>query len=99
MVLTSRSSLVHNSTDLVTLVDADTTILFVSPNGHSYHPDPAIREEGGTPAIVESIRAGLVFQLKDAVGVDAIAARESDFIRRAIAAWSANPNIDVLGNR
>ena len=28
------------------------------------------REEGGTPAIVESIRAGLVFQLKAAVGVD-----------------------------
>ena len=26
------------------------------------------REEGGTPAIVESIRAGLVFQLKEAVG-------------------------------
>ena len=30
--------------------------------------DPAHREEGGTPAIVESIRAGLVFQLKQAVG-------------------------------
>ena len=24
-----------------------------------------MREEGGTPAIVESIRAGLVFQLKE----------------------------------
>ena len=26
------------------------------------------REEGGTPAIIGSIRAGLVFQLKEAVG-------------------------------
>jgi len=29
------------------------TILFVTPSGHSYHPDPEILEEGGTPAIVE----------------------------------------------
>ena len=26
------------------------------------------REEGGTPAIVESIRLGLVFRLKDTIG-------------------------------
>ena len=45
------------------------TVLFVSPSGHAYHPDPEIREEGGTPGIVESIRAGLVFALKDAVGM------------------------------
>ena len=36
--------------------------------GQCYHPDPEIREEGGTPGIVESIRAGLAFALKDAVG-------------------------------
>lgn len=35
-----------------------------------------MREEGGTPAIVESIRAGLVFQLKQAVGVENIMNRE-----------------------
>ena len=61
------------------------TILFVSPTGHSYHPDPAIREEGGTPAIVESIRAGLAFALKEAVGSDEIRRREHDFARRALA--------------
>ena len=45
---------------------------------HSYHPDPTIREEGGTPAIVESIRAGLVFALKETVGADEIRRRERD---------------------
>ena len=30
------------------------------------------REEGGTPGIVESIRAGLVLQLKEALGPDRI---------------------------
>ena len=38
--------------------------------------DPVHREEGGTPAIIESIRAGLVFQLKQAVGLDVIRAHE-----------------------
>ena len=66
---------------------------------HVYLADPVHREEGGTPAIVESIRAGLVFQLKDAVGVDVIRAREEDFVRRAMAAWDEHPDIQVLGNR
>ena len=56
------------------------------------------REEGGTPAIVESIRAGLVFQLKQAVGADTIQDLERSFIRRAVASWGANPNIELLGN-
>ena len=46
------------------------TVAYVNPTEHRYLDDPAHREEGGTPAIVESIRAGLVFQLKQAVGVD-----------------------------
>ena len=33
---------------------------------HFYHSDPVHREEGGTPDIVGSIRAGLVFGLKEA---------------------------------
>jgi hypothetical protein len=39
-----------------------------------------------------------VFQLKEAVGVEAIRTREEDFIRRAVASWDKNPNIQVLGN-
>ena len=57
------------------------------------------REEGGTPAIVESIRAGIVFGLKAAVGVDAIRGREEDFIHRALGRWAANPAIEILGSR
>ena len=74
------------------------TILFVSPTAHTYHPDPAIREEAGTPAIVESIRAGLVFALKEAVGAEEIRRRERAFARRALASWGSNPNLQILGN-
>ena len=66
---------------------------------HRYLADPVHREEGGTPAIIESIRAGLVFQLKEAVGAEAIREREVDFIQRAIASWSTNPNLAILGNQ
>ncbi len=75
------------------------TVAYVSPDEHRYITDPAHREEGGTPAIIESIRAGLVFQLKEAVGTDLIRVREESFIRRAIEAWDGHPNIRVLGNK
>ena len=75
------------------------TVAYVNTEEHRYVTDPVLREEGGTPAIIESIRAGLVFQLKDAVGAEAIREREVDFIQRAIASWSKNDNIHILGNR
>lgn len=74
------------------------TVLYVNPTDHVYLTDPAHREEGGTPAIIESIRAGLVFQLKEAVGVETIEAREQELLRRAVAAWTAEPTLDILGN-
>jgi selenocysteine lyase/cysteine desulfurase len=74
------------------------TVAYVNPSEHRYLDDPAQREEGGTPAIVESIRAGLVFQLKQAVGVDVIRSYEQDYLRRAIGSWIQEPSIEILGN-
>jgi len=85
-------------TNRVPTVPGGGTVSYVSESGHSYISDPIHREEGGTPAIIESIRAGLVFQLKDAVGEAAIESRERSFIERAIASWSADPKLVVLGN-
>jgi selenocysteine lyase/cysteine desulfurase len=75
------------------------TVAYVNSTMHVYHPEPEHREEAGTPAIVESIRAGLAFQLKDAVGVAAIRKREAAFIDRAIERWAANPNLEILGSK
>ena len=94
-VLIVRRELLSNS---VPDVVGGGTVAYVNQDEHRYLRDPEHREEGGTPAIVESIRAGLVFQLKQAVGVDVIRAHEEDFVRRAIAAWDANPSIEILGN-
>jgi selenocysteine lyase/cysteine desulfurase len=94
-VLVARRELFQNT---VPSVPGGGTVAYVNPSEHRYLVEIEHREEGGTPAIVESIRAGLVFQLKAAVGVDAIREREESFIRRAIARWSENPAIEILGN-
>lgn len=75
------------------------TVAYVNAKEHRYLADPTHREEGGTPAILESIRAGLVFQLKDAVGAETIEKRERDFVTRAITRWEKEPNLIILGNK
>lgn len=74
------------------------TVEYVNPAEHHYLTDPVAREEGGTPAIIETIRAGLVFGLKQAVGVDVIRANEDRFLRLAVQAWTDEPRIEILGN-
>jgi selenocysteine lyase/cysteine desulfurase len=94
-VLVARRELLRNR---VPTVPGGGTVAYVNPTEHRYLDDPVEREEGGTPAIVEAIRAGLVFQLKQAVGEETIQLRERSFIGRAMDSWSANPNIELLGN-
>ncbi len=94
-LLVARKELFHNR---VPDVPGGGTVRYVTPTNHGYLDDVEHREEGGTPAIVAAIRTGLVFQLKEAVGVERIRALEHDFITRAISSWGANSNIDVLGS-
>lgn len=94
-VLVVRRELVRNT---VPTAPGGGTVAFVDPLGHRYLDDPVAREEGGTPAIVESIRAGLVFAIKDAVGTDVIQACERRLWHEAMTRWASHPNIQVLGN-
>jgi selenocysteine lyase/cysteine desulfurase len=94
-VLVVRRELLANR---VPTVPGGGTVDYVNPAEHHYISDPAHREEGGTPAIVESIRAGLVFGLKAAVGTEVIQAREKAFLRRAVDAWRVRPTISILGD-
>ncbi len=94
-VLVAKRSLFTNR---VPTVPGGGTVSYVTAFQHWYSDDIERREEGGTPALVDSIRAGLVFQLKQAVGVDTIREHEDSFIRRAVESWLTNPNIEILGN-
>jgi hypothetical protein len=94
-VLVAKRALFSNA---VPSVPGGGTVAFVTLDEHAYLDGIEHREEAGTPAIVESIRAGLVFQLKRAVGIDTIREREEAHVRRAISSWARNPGIDILGS-
>ncbi len=86
-------------TNRVPTVPGGGTVSYVSSVDHSYVTDPAHREEGGTPAIIESIRAGLVFHLKRAVGETLIEELEQSFVTRAIESWATEEKIQILGSQ
>jgi selenocysteine lyase/cysteine desulfurase len=94
-VLVARRELFANR---VPDVPGGGTVLYVNDDDHRYLTDPAEREEGGTPAIIESVRAGLVFQLKQAVGTATIREQEERHLSRAVTAWREEPGIELLGN-
>ena len=94
-VLAIRRELVTNR---VPSVPGGGTVAYVNPLEHVYLDDPIAREEGGTPDIIGSIRAGLVFALKQQVGAGQIKQVEDALLRRAVDAWSQEPAIEILGN-
>jgi selenocysteine lyase/cysteine desulfurase len=94
-ILVVRRELVRNA---VPTAPGGGTVAFVDATEHRYLDDPVAREEGGTPAIIESIRAGLVFALKDTVGTDLIEQREQQLWCRALDRWQTHPNIEILGH-
>ncbi|CAG5117268.1 unnamed protein product, partial [Candidula unifasciata] len=56
------------------------TVVFVRRKAHKYLSNVEDREEGGTPAIIESIRAGLAFKLKAALTPRFIMTREMEMM-------------------
>jgi len=56
-----------------------------------------VREEGGTPAILGDVRAGMAFRIKELAGPAAIREHEVAIARRAAARLAAHPRIRVLG--
>ncbi len=74
------------------------TVSYVSPCAQSYLDDIEHREEGGTPDIIGSIRAGQVFALQRDFGPQKILETERALADNVIARWSKHPNIQILGS-
>ena len=73
------------------------TVKFVSPTSHDYSTSLEAREEAGTPNVVGDIRAALSFLVKEALGADAMLARNAELTQCAMAAWSGAENLELLG--
>ncbi|MEJ8570490.1 aminotransferase class V-fold PLP-dependent enzyme [Microbaculum marinum] len=74
------------------------TVRFVSPGSHVYSESLEVREEAGTPNVIGDIRAALAFIVKAAIGEARMAGRNRELVRRAFAAWSGAPDLELLGN-
>ena len=79
-------------------VSAGGTVDYVGMRGQDFIRNIEEREKAGTPGVLQTLKAGLVFQIKDEVGVDVINAREHELTERAMKKWGENEFIDVLGN-
>ncbi|XP_061164658.1 uncharacterized protein LOC133173684 [Saccostrea echinata] len=74
------------------------SVFYVRRDNYRFLQEPEFREEGGTPAIVESIRAGLVFQLKNAVSTQTIMEKEEMLRSIAVEALKDSENLVLLGS-
>lgn len=74
------------------------TVTYVSSREHHFVADIEAREDAGTPAILQKMRAALAFWVKEQVGTQLIEERERDFITRALARLGQNPRLEILGN-
>lgn len=73
------------------------TVDWVSSSGQAYSTDVQAREEAGTPDIVGSVLAGLVFDLQQSIGVERI--REIETEQREYLESSLRvPNIRLVGS-
>ncbi len=93
-VLAVRRDLLRNA---VPSMPGGGTVRFVNASAHWYLADAEHREEGGTPDIVGSIRAGLAMRLKTQIGLELIAELEERNLHKALAQWGTHPRIDLLG--
>jgi len=84
--------------DLPPSVSAGGTVDYVGPDSADFIADIEEREKAGTPGVLQILKAGMAFQVKDAIGVETIEAREHALVERTFARWRDNPGIEILGN-
>ena len=84
--------------DLPPSMSAGGTVDYVGPDDQDFISRIEEREKAGTPGVLQTLKAGLVFEIKDRVGVDVIEQREHELTSRALASWGDNDNIEILGN-
>lgn len=65
---------------------------------YGYFEDPETREDGGTPGILQVIRAALAMQLKEKMGTENIEARERQLLDLFHQRMAPLPQVKVLGD-
>jgi len=75
------------------------TVDYVGPEDHDFISDIEAREKAGTPGILQTLKAAMVFEVKAAIGIDLIERQEAGMIRQVFERWARHPGIEILGNQ
>ncbi len=73
------------------------TVLYSNPWGmHEYTTDIELREDGGTPPLLQAIKAAMCVKLKEEMGVENMLKREEEILQAIFARFSKMQTVDVL---
>ena len=73
------------------------TVAWTNPWGeHSYFKEIEIREDGGTPGFLQTIRTALAIKLKEQMGTDNMLRREEELLARAFPRLERIPGLHIL---
>ena len=93
-VLVFDSKLYHNR---VPDLPGGGTVDWTNPWGqHKFVANIEAREDGGTPAFLQTIKAALCIKLKDEMGVDKIRAKEKELVKYTLDELNKIPSLHIL---
>ena len=73
------------------------TVDWTNPWGkHKYLDDIEMREDGGTPSFLQTIKTALCIKLKEEMDPQKVVAREEEIVEKMWAGLSAIPNLNLL---
>jgi len=76
------------------------TVLWTNPWGeHKYFENPELREDGGTPPFLQTIKTALAIRLKEKMGVENILKREHEILDKLLPFFQNNKNIELLAGK
>ncbi len=74
------------------------TVRYVGSHGHDFAEDIETREKAGTPPILQAIKAALVLDLKEKIGIDKIEDIESKHTKYFIEKLRLIDNLKIIGD-
>ena len=74
------------------------TVSFVSPFVQDYDDNIEAREDAGTPGIIQAIRCGMAFQVKEMVGCKRIEAIEREYCKMVFSRLGDNGSVKLVGS-